>query len=106
MSAHQTTTAVVQIGNSDDRLPQWRWAEFVIDTGEVVGLFSERTHFAGAAASVARWQNAAWVFELPVTSTGANALRLALARLAEDYAQASIALTIGETQFVTPGDLT
>lgn len=96
-------TAVVQIGNSDDRLTQHRWAQFIERIDAAIGLWRHNTHFHGYPPGNAPWQNACWVFA--INPDGVAPLRDDLARYARDFGQESIALTLGETVFVT-GDLT
>lgn len=90
-------TIVVQIGNSDDKLSQATWAEFIAVTGNVieehVGL-----HFNGGSNATAPWQNYCWVGQIPQTQI--DKLRDELAMLGKKYEQDSIAVTIGETEFV------
>jgi hypothetical protein len=96
-------TAVVQIGNSDDCLTQHRWCEFIERIDAAIGLWRQTTHFQGCSPGNLPWQNACWVFTLAAQCV--PALRDDLARYARDFGQESIALTLGETEFVT-GDPT
>ena len=57
-------TVVVQIGNSDDKLSQREWSEYVGDIQRVVGRWSEEIHFSGGSSFGAPWQNACWVLEV------------------------------------------
>ncbi len=88
------TTAVIQIGNSDNKLTQKEWAEFVSDLTYLLHPFT--CHFSGGANCAAPWQNYCWVIEMQ----SLDGLRNDLAQLAKDYGQDSIALTIGDTEFV------
>lgn len=98
----ETTTAVVQIGNSDNKLTQAAWAEFIAETGYVIKKHSEHTHFAGASLPTEPWQNFAWAFEVRLRRLRLGALQHDLAELAARYEQDSIALTTGSTEFVGP----
>lgn len=95
-----TTTAVVQIGNSDDKLTQKRWAAFIVETAEVITSHAQGVHFSGASMADAPWQNHAWVFEISARDLRLSALQYDLTELAYDYEQDSIALTTGVTEFV------
>lgn len=92
----EPTTVCIQIGNSDDKLSQAQWASFVKDVSDLLHTTKVKLHFSGASSSVARWQNACWVFEI----TGQTDLRLALHRIGRTYRQDSIAWLEGYTQFV------
>ena len=96
------TIAVVQIGNSDDKLTQEEWSQFCASTHSTVfsRAYQQRIHFYGFAPSDAPWQNACWVFELSTNPEVTSDLHNALAVVARNYRQDSIALTIGETTFV------
>lgn len=55
-------------------------------------------HFSGHSSPLVPWQNACFVVELE----SVDDLRSKLRKLAGKYGQDSIALTIGETEFVEP----
>lgn len=95
------STAVIQIGNSDDKLTQGEWSQFCGEVAGMVGRLSEEIHFAGASLGTQPWQNACWVFT-PRPRVGSKIDR-ELTELAKVYRQDSIALTVGVTEFVTPG---
>ena len=92
-----STTVVVQIGNSDDKLSQRDWSAFYRNTLATLKGFGE-VHFAGASHSAAEWQNACFVIALDVADV--VGLRANLEQLAHHHRQNSIALTVGETEFV------
>lgn len=94
------TTAVVQIGNSDDKLSQARWAAFCLDTQERLMVFGQ-LHFAGNSGATQTWQNACYVLELADPSD-LGTMKNVLSLLAERYDQDSIAVTLGKTEFVAP----
>lgn len=91
-------TAVVQIGNSDDKLTQAQWYDFFTATERVVSRYGGQIHFAGASMPISIWQNACWVFEIDADRV-AN-LKANLGFLAKDFRQDSIAFTMGGTLFV------
>lgn len=91
-------TVCVAIGNSDDKLTQREWAEYVADVGHSVRLYAQQVHADWRSDSAARWQNAGWLFELDDVEAGA--LKLVLAREARAYRQDSIAWLEGGTQFI------
>jgi hypothetical protein len=96
------TTAVVQIGNSDDKLTQREWSQFVLEVGNVIDSNGCHRHFSGGSSPKSPWQNYCYVFEAgePLNQ---RFLKLKLAVLAGKYRQDSIAMTIGPTEFIVPG---
>lgn len=102
----QPLTYTVSIGNSDDKLSQRRWSEFI--DGLAVALADLEAdypgkidiHFFGSSNPVSMWQTVTAVFNAPATREVNDAIRADLARLAAEFEQDSIALTIGNTTFV------
>jgi len=93
-----TTTAVVQIGNSDNKLTQQEWYGFQSSTFAWVCAVTSQIHFSGASPSLSQYQNACLAFEIEEDKL--PALRASLAKVADHYRQDSIALTLGSTEFV------
>lgn len=93
------STYAVQIGNTDNKLTQQEWSDFVDAVERVILSKADMTHFNGGSAARAPWQNHCWVFDIlgPL-----DYLRRPLKELAMKYRQDSIAVTVGETEFVTP----
>jgi hypothetical protein len=91
-------TAIIQIGNSDDKLTQKHWSSFVSSVALLVGTLGEVTHFHACSEGGQEWQNACWVFEIDDKYTGDLNKRLKVIK--QTYNQDSIALTIGTIQFV------
>lgn len=91
-------TATILIGNSDDKLKQSEWSEFVKKVHSIIMDLDLRIHFHGTSVGSAPWQNACWVVELKPFEV--KALRQELSRAAFGYHQDSIALVVGMTQFV------
>lgn len=85
----------ISIGNSDDKLTQRSWSQFV----EVVQSALDGTVAAGHATvhgswrspSDAPWQNACWCVEFPPDRFAVEPLRELLTGLTSDYRQDSIA---------------
>lgn len=94
-------TYVIQIGNSDNKLTQNRWAHFVAGVQISVSGHCRQIHFRGGSDWDAPWQNACWVC-VPLNEESAAALMAELALEAARNDQDSIAVTIGETVFVEP----
>lgn len=94
-------TTIVQIGNSDNKLTQVEWSEFVHEVGKVLTNRGGPIHFHGCSHGAARWQNAAWVAEI-VSPKNLEDVRTDLRIIARQFRQDSIALTTGNTEFVSP----
>lgn len=102
----QPLTYTVQIGNSDDKLSQKRWSEFidavmrVIDDLQIEFPDEIEVHSWAYSNPAASWQNVTAVFNAPATRIVNEAVRAKLAVVAAEFEQDSIALTIGPTTFV------
>lgn len=103
----------LSIGNSDNKLGQQEWAEFVRRIRHHVLLFCTHPGPAGpqiigdwASASDSAWQNACWAFTLPDgTDPGrVAALRHIVALCATRYRQDTIVWADATTTFITPED--
>jgi hypothetical protein len=91
-------TITVQIGNSDDKLSQSTWSDFVALIHKTISDRAHVVYFSGTSPGDAKWQNYAIVFsiddiEIPI-------LRKKLTGIRENYLQHSIAWTSGETEFI------
>lgn len=93
-------THIVQIGNSDNRLGQREWSEFIDALGNLLVAHASNIHFLGYSNPIAKWQNACVVFELREGME--MSLTAELSDLASDFRQDSIALTVGMTEFIKP----
>ncbi len=93
-----TVTAVVSIGNSDDKLSQSRWSKFQAATHEAVTRVCDRIHARTHSLPDQPWQNAVWVIEMDGSQT--YWLIQDLERLCRVYEQDSIALTLGNTALI------
>lgn len=94
------STAVINIGNSDDKLSQKQWSEFVMKIQKVLHQWNMHIHFSGGSPSSAPWQNYCWVAEVrdePLM----HILRRDLSMICHEFRQDSIAITFGETEFVS-----
>jgi hypothetical protein len=81
----------VSIGNSDDKLSQAEWADFWALTDELLTKLhlTSMVHGVWHSASVTPWQNACWCVDVKLEHV--DAVKGALARLAESFGQDSIA---------------
>ena len=93
-------TVTLQIGNSDDKLTQQEWSNFVTEMGGIVSIFAEQVHFHGGSPFGAPWQNAAWIFTPKMTEHTERGFRDMVQSIRAKFRQESVAVTIGETKFV------
>lgn len=92
-------TITVQIGNSDDKLTQKTWSEFVARVNaEIKATQGVQLHFFANSYGAEIWQNSAWVFNIGEKEI--LDLQFRLEDLAKTYSQDSIAWTEGTTEFI------
>lgn len=91
-------TVTIQIGNTDDKLSQREWSEFVTLTEKLIASNCREVHFHGCSNPVAFWQNCAWVVNCPTENL--KPLMEALVRLRKVFKQDSVAWTEGTTLFL------
>jgi hypothetical protein len=98
------TTVTVSIGRNvgDEPLSPDRWLAFKYAVRS--GLGEDATVYVDGAASIGQWQgvseeSATWVAD--IEETRAALLSRHLAKVALEYGQDAIALTLGETRLVT-----
>lgn len=82
-------TIYISIGNSDDKLPQRAWANYVAEVGNVIHDRSARIHGAWYSGPTSAFQNCCWCFE--ATPENAALLRLALTEIRKGHGQDSVA---------------
>lgn len=90
-------TLTIQIGNSDDKLTQHEWAEFVEQTGVMIGNFAQ-IHYHGCSEGSRPWQNAAWI--VAIEDDGVEFVVKKLSEIRKLFRQDSAAITVGETKFI------
>lgn len=90
-------TVVLQIGNTDDKITQIEWANFVKELRRIASVYGT-IHFFGVSPGDAVWQNSCIVIE--AWDRHIERMREHLKSLAKEYRQDSIAMTVGETEFV------
>lgn len=96
-------TYIIQIGNSDNKLPQEVWSLFIDNLGKLLAAWEMETHFFGFSNPVAPWQNCCAIFGHPEGRDELEfreELERRLAELAWKFDQDSIALTYGYTSFI------
>lgn len=92
-------TVYVSIGNSDDKLTQREWADFIEATLGVVSKWESAKHGVWYSEPLSNYQNMCICAEVPDHAMGA--LRLDLHDCGSDFRQDSIALAVvSETEFI------
>ena len=89
---------VVSIGNTDNKLTQQQWAEYVQRVGDELERYEERRHFFGGSENWRRWQNVVWL--AIVDAEDVDRLTNKLIRIRKDYHQDSIYIMVGEGKLV------
>jgi ribonuclease HI len=91
-------SVVVQIGNSDNKLSQREWSDFVGEVSFQVTRASKVIHFFGGSATYERWQNVCWVVEL--VEPHLQTLKAEVARIRGVYRQDSVAIVVGNVEMI------
>jgi hypothetical protein len=91
-------TATLQIGNSDDKLTQKEWSDYVNEISKTLEYRKIAIHFSGGSVNWAQWQNYAWVIALNEEAISELLSQLCLIR--KKYRQDSVAWTEGDTEFI------
>lgn len=90
-------TVCIQIGNTDDKLPQTKWYFFCVDIYNAAHSCG-KIHFSGGPPSNTPYQNYCVIAE--VEETQLQLLRDTVAHLREKYGQESIAWLSGEVELI------
>lgn len=95
-------TVYISIGNSDDKLSQRQWSQFVGTVHDALAAVVARgratLHGSWRSPSDAPWQNACWCFE--ASADVMEPLRELLSELAGIYRQDSVAWAVAATEFL------
>lgn len=88
----------IQIGNSDNKLTQKKWSEFVESLNQAIEGYQTARHFFGGSITWAEWQNVCWVVE--IEEEDLPALKRRSARIRAVYQQDSVCILVGKPEFV------
>lgn len=91
-------TVYVSIGNSDDKLTQKQWSEFVLEVRCAVFGAATEVHGDWYSLPDAQFQNACWCIVMDPDRHAA--LRASLTEIRRGYDQDGIAWSVAETEFV------
>ncbi len=100
----------ISIGNSDDRLTQVEWADFVRRIDSACRHYGPDVHGFWLSASDSRWQNACWCVELNDHDNWSltdrlDAFKTELGMRAREFKQDSIAWAeVARTEFLRVPD--
>ena len=95
---HGVKTIVVQIGNSDNKLPQEEWAQFVQRVDHIVREYAKTVYFFGGTENWAVWQRVCWVFD--GEGLQSDNFKKRLTEIRKEFRQDAAAFTEGETEFI------
>lgn len=84
-----TTTVYISVGNSDDKLSQHDWSDYVGAFVDVVHEYAEQVYGEWYSATGAPFQNACMAAAIPASLV--DELRKALTEIRADYRQDSVA---------------
>ena len=91
-------TVSLQIGNSDDKLTQLQWSDFVTVIGNIIQMHKGEIHFFATSEGSQPWQNAAWIFN--VSENSLKILQKHVTETRKDFKQDSVAWLEGITVFI------
>jgi hypothetical protein len=95
---NENETLTIQIGNSDNKLTQSEWSEFVWAVRNILRGKANVIHFFGGSVNWAEWQNVCWVAEVPFYRI--PDLKEQLSEIGKAFKQDGVAVTVGVTEFV------
>ena len=87
-------TTIIQIGNSDNKLTQFEWSNFILGIDSIIS--QSKFHFRGGSSIDSPFQNFCWVIEGELFVNEISQIT----NLREKYNQDSVAITEGETKFI------
>ena len=88
----------IQIGNTDNKLTQQEWSEFIYGIESKLKWGAEKIYFSGFSCPDAEWQNACWVFSC--SDSNISLLKESLSYIRFIYKQDSIAWSELTTEFI------
>ena len=89
---------VISIGNSDNKLTQLQWSDYVSEVEDLIYKSYCRIHFFAGSETYKPWQNVLWLLEfnevyLPMLEAELKVIR-------ERYNQDSVAIMIGKVKLI------
>lgn len=90
--------ATIQIGNSDNKLTQLEWSEYVKEVHAATTTDGIETHFFASSEGSKPWQNACWV--VAIRETEVDDMMKAVTKIRKKYRQDSVAIVIGDVRMI------
>lgn len=90
---------VIQIGNSDNKLSQREWSDFISDIRDLITYTCLNIHFDGCSNPDSQYQNACFVVEIE-SNLYYETLLEELTRCRKKYRQDSVAVIVGKVDFI------
>lgn len=92
-------SAYLAIGNSDDKLTQREWSEFIKEVDDRVSSMATEVHGRWFSAPDDPWQNACWSLHFKSDERLLDAART-IVEIRRTYKQESAAWTVAEPVFI------
>lgn len=92
------STLLIVVGNSDNKLSQIDWSDFVGDIRNAIEKTDATVHFFGGASTWEQWQNVAWVIDAKQESI--DWLLFHIKEIRERHQQDSAFVMIGDGMFI------
>lgn len=89
---------VISIGNSDNKLTQIEWSDFVGEIRTAIEQVNATVHFFGGASTWEQWQNVAWVID--VKPKDVDKFLHVVQRTRKKYRQDSAFVVVGDGMFI------
>jgi len=89
-------TITVQIGNSDNKLSQKQWHNFVKEVRTFIESRADEVHFFGGSSNWELWQNVTIIFNIKESEN----LKSLISQISKNYLQDAVAWTEGVTEFI------
>jgi hypothetical protein len=90
---------VVSIGNTDNKLTQKEWSDFVAEVNEEIERREVQVHFFGGSPNWTPWQNVAWILEINDVALAQRFLG-EVQRIRAKYRQDSAWVLVGKGEMV------
>jgi GH35 family endo-1,4-beta-xylanase len=89
----------LSIGNSDDKLTQREWAQFITRVRAAITGWACQVHGSWFSAPDSMWQNANWCLEFD-TEADMKYAREAIITIRRQYRQDSVAWAVADPEFI------
>lgn len=91
-------THIYTIGNSDDKLTQSQWSEYVRRVDNLLREYAEEVYGVFFSLPDSPWQNACW--SVKIDESDHETVWRKLETIKNNFSQESIALVEGQTYFI------